>query len=301
MKPEQLCPNPECDNEIHWHDEKCDVCKLQLLPPNQRLVLAEREALEQSYQLAKAKAERLGCDDRFTEMEQQVAAYSHAVINFDELTLRFLLRGFATAGLSNYQMMIESEMRKPADFENDTERRTVDSALWGSFDKKIRFAALSLNHQGLTSYGCCSATFKDITMDGTATVLIENSYDFARRHEIKTRDCKLPVGYRAVWSQRHKLVMTKMVDKLIEQDDCTDYAELLLFSELDRSTDQFVEVHIYGGLPLKAINVIVVPNNPQDDVQKVDFQQIKELADAAKGKIEVLGAFVKMPPKESKQ
>ena len=282
MKPEQYCPNPKCGIPVNWAETVCHRCEQKLVVPNQRLVDCEPEtqALEQKYLDAKEKAKQAGYLDCFEQVELQIKDDSHAVTNFDADTLKILLAN-RDGYITNYYMMVDSEIRPAADFDNGQVRGGVDSVLWADVGKYIKFAALSVNYYGLPSYGRCAVSYADISMENKATVLIENSYTFVERHQLKVRDCDVPKGYRAVWSKRYKVAMIKLVDEIVNLKAQFNTADSLLFSEGNRSTDQFIEVHIYGKLPVSSIETITLPKTPADEGEKYLFTKIRDLAGKA--------------------
>lgn len=253
----ETCPNPDCGRAVDWSDEKCGRCKQVLAVPNQRelLVQDEKASLNGHYQQAVEKATQQGHIDSLRQLEAKVKADSHAVINVSPQLLDDFLAGSKTL-MSNYVLQVAAKTRKPAKRQDDKTRSGVEGILFGSYAKQIRYAALSLTHQGLTSYGECSITLADVTMEKSATVMIENSFDFIKRHRITPMDA-IPAGMRSTWTDRHLLATTKLVDKLA--DGQNGFEQWLLNSEGDRNTDEFVEVHIYGEFGQTAIEVIAIP------------------------------------------
>lgn len=261
MSNTDICPNAECREPLHFFDEKCELCGESVPSPTQRQLMCveEKQALDDLYQQAKSKANKAGCEAEFLQLEQVVAESSHAVINFEPLTLASILKN-NSIGITNYHMQVESQTRKPFSRKDDIKRTKVDAACFGSFSKKIIFAALSVNNEGLHSYGCCCATIKDVTMGKRATLLWENSFNFVENHNLTVADEEFPIGYRATWCDRQKLVMAKVVDKLITNPNYSEAQQLIMFCEGNRFTDEFVEVHVYGVVIIGAISVITLPD-----------------------------------------
>jgi hypothetical protein len=145
-----------------------------------------------------------------------------------------------------------------------------------SYAKKIHYAALSLNHSGLSSYGECTLILKENSMKWRATVLEENSFVFRQRHQqsiigkVGELPEGIPKGYRAVWSERHLLAVAKLAPKL--NGVAVNLADCLLKSEGNCHTDEFMEVHIYGGVSHQTIAKIIAPQTSSD------FRRISECA-----------------------
>jgi len=126
--------------------------------------------------------------------------------------------------------------------------------LWGQSGQYVRTAALSLDGSGVSSYGEVWVTLDDICVAYRSIVLEENSFDFVERHglgseRIKTR----PYGYLATWIDRGKLAIAKCGLDLKADTKENDFIGILLFTEGQRNTDRFLEVHIYGGFNWDAI------------------------------------------------
>ena len=207
----EICQNVDCGKPMPLGVDVCPYYHDGKPSPIQRKLLSddEKQALEQRYQEAKLQAKSNGISDTFEQVEEYIAKNSHAVMNMDPRVLALLLQR-ETSGINTYYLQVEGQVHQVAGVGDEEKRQAVDGLLFGSRKKHIRFAALSLNHQGLKSYGKCSITLADSVMKNKATLLWENSYDFVERHNITFSDSKVPNGYQAVWEDRHKLAMAKV-------------------------------------------------------------------------------------------
>jgi len=156
---------------------------------------------------------------------------------------------------STYSFRIRGQTRKPASLKEDRQRRGVEATLFGGYAEEIRYAALSVNGSGPKSYGPYSMKLKDVAMAERSTLLEDNSYQFVTKHKI-IAGAEIPLGYRAVWADRHKLAVAKLYKKITTQTSENEFEKILLFSEGNRSTDEFVEVHIYGAFDNKAVESV---------------------------------------------
>lgn len=247
---------PRCKAEVSWSNDRCYKCRYDLGVPNQRGLHHpdEVKALQQRYQAATQKAEKAGLLAQLQSFEQQVKSNSKAVINVSAKMLDDFLSG-KQALMSNYNLQTASESRKTAKKYDDLQRCGSEGTLFGKYANEIRYGAISLDRNGLTSYGECCITLSDITMQNSATVMEENSYTFIRKHKLFPGD-KIPAGYCSTWANRHLLATAKIVDNI---DSGQSFNKLLLSCDGDRQNDEFMEVHIYGAFDNQAIDGIAIP------------------------------------------
>ena len=147
----QTCPNAECDATVRWSQEHCPKCNATLSPPNIREALQEQAALEDRYQEARATAQANGAAGVLTLFEQRLRWQSKAVINLPVEILRDFVA--KDRPVQNYHLLCDNGGRYPADATDEKRRLGVEGTLFGGYMRKINYAALSLTHQGLFSYG----------------------------------------------------------------------------------------------------------------------------------------------------
>src|SRR5258708_40186632 len=123
-----------------------------------------------------------------------------------------------------------SKMRIRAGKQWDVLRVVADTALFGERVKEeIRFAALTLDGEGLTNYGNCSIVLKEEMIVHRASVFHENSVMFMKHRDIRITDAHdLPRGYRAPWNQRHQIGVAKLGGHLQAGTTPTQFPKLLL-------------------------------------------------------------------------
>lgn len=245
---------PDCGFENPFVNEKCSCCGMFLGFPNVNdcSQKEELEALEKRYKEKVEYAAKKGHEKKRIEFEEAVKK-SVAVINVNLNYLHSLIVGKNTL-YSTYQLQIEGESRELAPTEFDKERMGIEGTLFGSYGKNIRYAALSLNGTGLTSYGDFTLILFDTAVRKRSTLLEENSYNFIRRHKILAGG-EIPQGYRTVWKDRHKLAVAKLIEKVLLTNK-DNYAKIVLFSTVNRKKDEFIEVHIYGKLNEASIQAV---------------------------------------------
>jgi len=147
--------------------------------------------------------------------------------------------------------MIEAGLKLPDDDEWDHAREIADTVLFPHYKEHIRFAALSLDGVGLSTFGSCSIELRDEMIGHRASVFDENSVLFIKRHGVK-----VPKGYRAIWSERDKLCTAKLATRVDSATTPNQYSGLLLTQGASPEAHEFVEVHIFG--PMTALTMAKV-------------------------------------------
>ncbi len=246
---------PKCDSEVHYSYDKCPTCGHYIGPPNVRAIETQEEiqALQARYEKAFVDAKSNGSYailNKFDEAMKDTCAVMN--VDFDFLK-HFLTKDNAL--YSTYSHLLSGQTRKPASTKDDRHRLAVEAIIFGAYGKEIRYAALSLNGTGVKSYGAYTMKLKEVAIAERTTLLEENSFQFVAKHDMRPGD-DIPRGYRALWPDRHKLAVSKLYQKVTPQTSENEFAKILLFSEGNRSTDEFVEVYIYGSFDNKAVDSV---------------------------------------------
>ena len=253
----------------------CSKCNEPLGFINVNMVSApsELEALERRYVDAKKISANVALLEKF---EERVRYDSKAIINLDFSTLKaIVLNGDV---YKSYQKLLKENKKQIAEDVFDRKRMKVDGYMFGSWGEEITFAALSLNDKGLSSYGKIAAILDEIAIKERATLLEENSYSFALTDQRLMKD-EIPKGYRSVWVDRHKLAVAKYSTKLLSPIQEADFASILLHSDGNKATDNFMEILIFGPVGEAAFNKIYIdPNHFSSLIQtKNDEKTLEEL------------------------
>jgi hypothetical protein len=161
--------------------------------------------------------------------------------------------------LPTYYQMLRGEFRVPTGDRWDRLRFATDSALFPGFHEDVRFAALSMNCDGLWNYGEVVWILKEHMIERRASVFEENSVLWMKHHNIRVDDAaSLPEGYRATWADRGRLCVIKLGHYLDESTTDQGLSELLLSHGATSDEDRFVEVHIHGPISIRTVNAMVV-------------------------------------------
>lgn len=265
----------ECGSSIPHDRASCPTCGTHAGFPNVREISTplEKEALERRYNKAIKDAQFDGREERLEAFSQTCKDSRAAIaVGLDYLT------GFMTKSeelYSTYGLMVSGEVRKTASGINDKKRRGVEGFIFGSYAHEIRYAALSLDGKGLSSYGAFTMVLRDVAVRGRATVLEENSYKFYDKHKVDIPD-NFPPGFRVVWGDRYKLAVAKLADRISAATTHPDFPGILLSCSGDRDTDDFMEVHIFGAFDNAAVETVVGNSKTSNKVEKAQVAIIKE-------------------------
>ena len=147
---------------------------------------------------------------------------------------------------------------------NSVAKRDLHPTLFGSWGKEILYAALAVDGRGLGSYGPVSVELEEKMIALRASVLEDNRYVFVTRQKILAGGA-IPPGFRSPWATRSEVGVAKLVTPTTNSND---HAKLVLSSDgVDRSKDEFMEVHIYGTFNRRAIKRITVLRAPTDPTE----------------------------------
>lgn len=243
---------------------QCPHCGRPGLFPNVRAASQpeERAALDRRHADARRDADARGCGTVADAFLAKVDG-SRAVIARPFGEVERLARNDREV-YSTYYKQVEAEIRLPDASQWDPLRRIVEEAIFPGYKEEIRFAALTLDDRGLSSYGDCFFTLRPSLTAHRATVFEENDVLFMKRRDLKLSEMvDLPRGHRAVWAERGKLCLAKLGGKLHAGMTEADFAGLLMRPGATTDDDDFVEVHVFGPITIRAIEkvVLVKPDN----------------------------------------
>jgi hypothetical protein len=281
---EPVCGN--CGSKLSDVGNECLTCGAPIGPPNVRAAERDEEksALEARYRRIFEDPSTPTLRDRLTDFSEKMTA-TCAVFNVDIDFLYTFVTNEKTL-YTTYRHAVRGQLRKPAKGEDDRRRMLVEGMIFGTYGEDIRYAALSLDGRGVKSYGDYSVRLREVTVSGRSTLLEDNSYVFVEKHPMQSGE-GIPPGYRSTWRDREKLALAKLAQRILPTTTEADYPRLLLFSEGDYKTDDFIEVHIYGSFDAQAIESVTGNSPTGDDLKTAMVEVVKEhLKNAGKTWIE---------------
>lgn len=273
---------PHCSRPLGVTDgPSCPSCGLPVGFPNVRRARRpeEKAALDARYRDALDRAAPRGADGRVRAFEAALAS-SQAVLNVDLKGLLLLMT--EGAPYLSYRQLVDDGVRFRAQGEWDRARAGVDAVLFGTYDRHIRFAALSLDGAGLPSYGAFALTLREGHIAHRASVLEENAFDFVERHKPVGR-IPIPPGYIACWDERARLAVAKLADDVAPGTPDADFPAFLAWSAGDRLTDRFVEVHIFGPFDRYTVASVRGTSNGFSKRERGKLEAVKDFLAATGG------------------
>ena len=268
-----VSPNncPHCGSKVRAQEKDCPACGSFYGFPNIRAAEQPEEvrALEVRYADAWLK----------TQVENKVspfAAYETALVNSTAVVCRSLdqakaLISSTSAVYVNFYHQIDSGGRRAEETSVETRRQITDARVFPSYHKDITFGALSLDGRGVASYGACSLVLKSVVIAHRATIFEENTVDFCDR-ECPEQTKAVPPGYRATWTRRAMLAVTKGEPQIDAKTLPENFPRILM----DRN--QFVEVHIFGPFTRDSIDRLLVAK-PTSRSDKAMMASIRDVID----------------------
>lgn len=159
---------------------------------------------------------------------------------------------------ATFYNLLRAGVRLPTGDKWDTLRRVTDEALFPGYKDDIRFAALSLDGNGLPNYGECFVVLRTEMIAHRASVFEENSVLFMERMDVRVSKANdLPRGRRATWDERGKLCVAKLADRIDASTQSGAYSGILLRPGSASEDDDFVEVHVWGPMTIRTVERVI--------------------------------------------
>ena len=248
----------ECGASLSNTMRHCPTCRADAGAPNVRRCRTDEnlKALDARFDAAQARAYANGCSKEFYTFLELMERQSGVVVSMPARVARNIISDPREI-YTNYETLVGNNIRKASGSNSDQHRCAVAGRLFGSYARDIIYGALSLNEDGLPTYGDVHCRLRSITINKRTSFLETNSYRFVGNHRISFGG-SLPLGYMACWNHRHRLVLAKLADSLSIGQGESDWQGILVQSDgKERKNDNYVEAHIYDGFDRNAIESMV--------------------------------------------
>jgi len=238
---------------------------------------SERSALKKRFEQAKRRARPSKLRQEFNNCFDAVGRSSGVVVAMPASVARRLVEDPREV-FTNYETLVGAGIRRAAESQDDRQRCAVAGLLFGSYGTKIVYGVLSLNDQGVSTYGQVFCRLRNVAIQDRTSFLEENSYTFIKRHGLRP-DSSIPEGYRAVWENRDQLALAKVCDSLTTAQGAASWQKLLVRSDgRDRGNDDFIEAHVYGSFDVAAVEQLVLTTTKRmSHKDKIDARIAVEL------------------------
>ena len=233
----------DCGHPVPLAWQTCPHCARPQLFPNVRLAnrQSERDKLEQRYQDALADAKTRGCSDQLDAFEAECST-SKAVFRCELLRLQAEI----ASGTNLYKPFRDIERlrlryQKPAGLDWPKLRIQAERELLGNDQHlgNVHYACLSLNGEGLISYGNVTVLLSEPMIAHRASCIEGNSaLLFAKQGDLS----KI---LTSTWTSRGKLCTAKVAAVVHSATAEEDFPELVAHNGADSGEDDFVEVIIF--------------------------------------------------------
>lgn len=251
----------DCGEDFPSSQSICPHCGRPSLFPN---VFAaeqpeEQQALDQRYRTALSDARTRGCEATVAEFERAVADQTKAVIATDVGEVERLAKSDRNL-FSTYYELVKAGVRLPSGDKWDVLRGVAEHAMFPGYKDNIRFAALSLDGEGVWNYGECSLTLREDRSAYRASAFEANNVVMTvyQQKNYMADALDLPQGYRATWSERGRLCVAKSSGKIQVGTVSGEFSRLLVEQGTTTAGDEFVEIHLWGPISIRTVERVVV-------------------------------------------
>ena len=259
----------------------CVACGESVGPVNVNLLSDPyfHDGLEQRFQSVMNEVAGSGKAAAVQAFEQEVTFRSRAVINLDA---GFLFRVVNDSeDYLPYQRAVETGKRAVKAFEEDLRRCVVETAFYGYTGRNLVYAALSLDDNGLRSYGDASVVLATGQIERRTTVFEKETYPLY--DELTGQGWRagtiMPAGYGSIWGKRGVVAVVKYGLQVAHSKKALKNETLLLHSDGEKQNDEFIELHIFN--KITTVNFAKVtfhkkPGTEFNNIQLLLFKQILE-------------------------
>lgn len=245
--------------ERHYSLRICPDCGDDLGYPNVREAQKGKDALLDRYKTVNS----VGKQEKLKEFEEEILQQSNTIIS---IHYEFLLAHLTSKNsfYTNYYRLVESGARAIASREDQQRRREADNLVFTGYERDICFCTLSLDHTGAWGWGPWHIVLRLGNIEDRISFTQHNTYrnhlwfDSEVHDDGSDKKVERP-GYRAVWATRAILAVAKHARDINSETKREDFPTILLNSQGDRKSDEFIEGHIHGPLTLRAFATVRSP------------------------------------------
>ncbi|WCS23890.1 zinc ribbon domain-containing protein [Methylobacterium sp. NMS14P] len=265
---------PECGATLRWDAHTCISCGAVPAPPNVRF--AERAIEAAALSLSWARALELASSNKATaEVERldHLAKHSKMVINRKLRALSEWINSDDELYVNFYKLR-----ERGLEYEDNVynrQRVSAENTISPNFFDQLVVGALTIDGRGMTYYGEYTILIRQDRIASRASVFWENPFIFNKNHSIISGEDP-PVGYRAPWGERNKIVVAKLAGDVKPGDGDAALAALVMGPDRAAKDCDFVEVHVHKHIHANEIEAVIAPSEiPADDEDAWEFLRDK--------------------------
>ncbi len=240
-----------CGAENRRNEVYCPKCRFPLGPLNVNLLSDPYfgAGLDRRYADVQETVAQNGKLAAVEAFEAEIVAAAQAVINMDARLL-FHLVNESDVYLS-YQQGVEQNKRRVLEFEDDVQRCVVETSFYAGYTgRNVVYAAMSLDDDGVRSYGDVSVVLRTDDIEQVTTVFEKDT--IVLFNELTDAGWRagtiMPAGYCGVWSNRGVLAVVKHGAQVAQAKKTPKTATLVLHSDGKKQNDEYIELHIFNGV-----------------------------------------------------
>lgn len=256
-------PCNDCGHPVPLAWQTCPHCARPQLFPNVRLAnqQQEREKLKKRYQDAITDAAERCCTEKLTAFEAACSS-SKAVFRCE----LFRLQAEIASGTDLYKPFRDIERlrlryEKPAGHDWPKLRIQAERELLGNDQHlgNVHYACLSLNGEGIVSYGNVTVMLSDRMIAHRASCIEGNSaLLFAKNGDLSTI-------LRSTWADRGKLCTAKIATLIYSGTAEEDFPRLVVQNGASSGQDDFVEVIIFDTMTASTFEKVTITQQAIDE------------------------------------
>lgn len=268
-----ICPDSDCGAENERNADICRGCGSALGFVNVNLLSDPyfQEGLEERYRSVTANLP--GAEVAW--LEEVVTGQGRAVINMPGRLLYLLVN--ENKDYISYQRGVEQGKLAKKSFAEDRIRCIVESAFYGFDGRNFVYAALSLDDNGVATYGDVSVVLKTKNIEKRTTVFEKDT--LVLFGELVSGGWKadelIPSGHCGTWYERAKMVAIKHGSQMDANHRIADLAALILRSDGNGTNDEFIELHIFNTVNPVNFERVVFQNKSLKSFDRVQFKILK--------------------------
>jgi hypothetical protein len=244
------CAN--CGEAVEFHRTSCQACGCPVGYPNVRKAEAMQADLDRNHAASVTDADSRGV----RSLLDKLAALLSSSVAVIAIPVDVLLKMTLGAAYRSYHKALDQDLRPIAEEIYHRHRGVVDAAVHPGYFAEITNAAISTDGRGLNNYGAVTLRIAERFIAQRATVLRENAFAFYERYDLGRRGGQEAPGWRCVWSRRAQLGVAHLAPRITPSMPETSLTSLVLTAGAGRDTDQFMEVHVFGMLPIETIEQV---------------------------------------------
>jgi hypothetical protein len=246
--------------------ENCPHCGRPSLFPNVDLAddPAETDKLDTRFKEVERECDSRGCQSLASDFAN-ACENSAAVFHCGILKL-FRQTGTGTEVFETYHDLEQLRLQAGAAGKYDWRklRPQAEIELLGS-DRhlnRLHYACLSLNGQGLFSYGECAIQLREAMIAHRASCFEGNTAVLYHAHH------GFSAFLRSSWQNRHKLCLAVLGSQIKPTTSSGEFAGILVEIGPQPEEDRFIEVHIFGPMTARTFEFITIDSKNHKPAQR---------------------------------